>query len=119
MFEYPWGTSEDDLTRSFLGLMKYLPTNCLFIPFLSLIQRLYPEHNIGPQNVEEVKILPWPVYEIPVEWREQFNRPDMPVERRRSKYYIVPDVVIRLNECTFVVEAEKSHSVEPKQLFQQ
>jgi len=119
MFEYPWGTSEDDLTRSFFGLMKYLPTNCLFIPFLSLIQSLYPERNIAPRNIEEVEILPWPVYEIPIEWREQFNRPDLPVERRRSKYYIVPDVVIRFNEYTFVVEAEKSHSVEPEQLFQQ
>jgi len=119
MFEYPWGISEDDLTRSFFGLMKYLPTNCLLIPFLSLIQSLYPERNINPQNIEEVEILSWPVYEIPTEWREQFNLPNIPVERRRSKYYIVPDVVIRFDDYTFIVEAEKSHSVEPEQLFQQ
>ena len=119
MFEYPWGISEDDLTRSFFGLMKYLPTNCLLIPFLSLIQSLYPERDINPQNIEEAEILSWPVYKIPEEWQEQFNRPDMPVERRRRKYYIVPDVVIRFNDYTLIIEAEKSHSVEPEQLFQQ
>jgi len=119
MFEYPWGPSEDDLTRSFFGLMKYLPKNFLLAPFLSLIRSLHPDRNINPRNIEEAEILPWPVYEIPTEWREQFNLPDMPVDRRRSKYYIVPDVVIRFDDYTFVVEAEKSHSVEPEQLFQQ
>jgi len=119
MFRYPWGTSEDDLTGDFFGLMKYLPEDALLVPFLSLIQSHYPDRNIAYRNIESAEILLWPEYQIPGQWREQFNRPDMPVEKRRSKYYIVPDVVIHLDECTLVVEAEKSHSVEAEQLFQQ
>lgn len=119
MFEYPWGTSEDDLTRSFFGLMKYLPGDALLVPFLSLIQSHYPDRNIVSRNIESAEILLWPEYEIPKEWREQFNSPDVPTDKRRSKYYIIPDVVIRFADCVFIVEAEKSHSVEPEQLFQQ
>lgn len=119
MFRHPWGTSEDDLTGDFFGLMKYLPAGYLLMPFLGLIQSLCPNRDIDTCYVAEPEILMWPEYEIPNEWREQFNRPDIPAERRRSKYYIVPDVVIKFNDCTFVVEAEKSHSVEAEQLFQQ
>ena len=99
--------------------MKYLPEDVLLVPFLNLIQSHYPDRNIAYRNIESAEILLWPEYQIPEQWREQFNRPDMPVEKRRSKYYIVPDVVIHLDECTLVVEAEKSHSVEAEQLFQQ
>jgi len=119
MFRHPWGTSEDDLTGDFFGLMKYLPAEYLLVPFLGLIKNLYPKLDIPNQHIEESEILMWPDYEIPNEWREQFNRPDIPAEKRRSKYYIVPDVVIKVDDCVFVVEAEKSHSVEPEQLFQQ
>lgn len=119
MFTYPWGTSEDDLTGDFFGLMKYLPAKTLMAPFVGLIQSLYPDRNINPQNIEESEILLWPEYEIPKEWQEQFNTPNISLERRRRKYYIVPDVVIRFDDYTFVVEAEKSHSVEAEQLFQQ
>ena len=119
MFQYPWGTSEDDLTGDFFGLMKHLPVKALLAPFVGLIQSLYPHCNINPQNIEGAEILLWPGYEIPKEWQEQFNLPDIPLERRRRKYYIVPDVVIRFDGYTFIVEAEKSHSVEAEQLFQQ
>ena len=119
MFRHPWGTSEDDLTGDFFGLMKYLPAEYLLVPFLGLIKNLYPKLDIQDQHIEESEILMWPDYEIPNEWREQFNRPDIPAEKRRSKYYIVPDAVIKVDDCVFVVEAEKSHSVEAEQLFQQ
>ena len=119
MFTYPWGINEDDLTGDFFGLMKYLPSEALLMPFLNLVHSLYPDRNIKSESLEEAEILLWPTYEIPKEWREQFNRPDIPVERRCSKYYIVPDVVIHLSDVTFIVEAEKSHSVEAEQLFQQ
>ena len=119
MFRHPWGISEDDLTGDFFGLMKYLPFDMLLAPFLSLLQSLYPDRNIPTQNAKPAEILLWPEYQIPREWQEQFNRPDIPAERRRSKFYIVPDTVIRVDDCIFVVEAEKSHSVEAEQLFQQ
>ena len=97
MFEYPWGTSEDDLTRSFFGLMKYLPGDALLVPFLSLIQSHYPDRNIVSRNIESAEILLWPEYQIPEPWQEQFNRPDIPIEKRRSKYYIVPDGIITIS----------------------
>lgn len=119
MFTYPWGICEDDLTGDLFGLMKYLPAEALLAPFVGLIQSLYPDRNINPQNIEGSEILLWPEYEIPKEWQEQFNLAHIPLERRRRKYYIVPDVVIRFDDYTFIVEAEKSHSVEAEQLFQQ
>lgn len=119
MFRHPWGTSEDDLTGDFFGLMKYLPEDRLLVPFLSLIRSHYPDRNITYRDIESAEILLWPEYQIPEKWREQFDRPDIPTEKRRSKYYIVPDVVIHLDQCTFIVEAERSHSVEAEQLFQQ
>ena len=119
MFTHPWGVAEDDLTGDFFGLMKYLPPDLILLPFLDLIQSLYPDRDIHPGSVERAEVLLWPEYEIPREWRDEFNRPDIPPEKRRSKYYIAPDAVIRLNECALVVEAEKSHSVEAEQLFQQ
>jgi len=119
VFAYPWGVTEDDLTGDFFGLMRHLPDEALLIPFLDLIQRRYPDRDIRPQHIEQADVLLWPDYEIPKEWRTQFNRPDIPAERRRSKYYIVPDAVLIVGHYTFIVEAEKSHSVEAEQLFQQ
>lgn len=119
MFRHPWAISEDDLTSDFFGLMKYLPGDVLLEPFLNLIRRLYPDRNISTRSAESAEILLWPEYQIPDEWRDQFNRPDIPAEKRRSKYYIVPDVVISFNDYVFMVEAEKSHAVEAEQLFQQ
>jgi hypothetical protein len=119
MFVYPWGISEDNLTGDFFGLMKYLPPDVLLSPFLDLVQSLYPERNIKPQRIKGAEVLIWPEYKVPKEWQSEFNRPDVPAERGRKKYYIVPDAVIHLDEMTFIVEAEKSHSVEAEQLFQQ
>jgi len=119
MFRHPWGTSEDDLTRHFFGLMKYLPVDVLLVPFLNLIRSLYPDRKISTQTIKSADILLWPEYLIPQKWRDQFNRPDVTAEKRRSKYYIVPDVVISFDDYVFVVEAEKSHSVEAEQMFQQ
>lgn len=119
MFRHPWGISEDDLTGDFFGLMKYLPGDRLLVPFLRLIQSHYLDRSITFRNIDSAEILLWPEYQIPVQWREQFNRTEIPIEKRRSKYYIIPDIVIHLDECTLVIEAEKSHSVEAEQLFQQ
>jgi len=119
VFAYPWGVSEDDLTGDFFGLMRHLPDEALLIPFLDLVQRQHPDRDIRPQHIEQAEVLLWPDYEIPKEWRTQFNRPDIPAERRRSKYYIVPDVVLTVDNYVFIVEAEKSHSIEAEQLFQQ
>jgi len=119
VFAYPWGVSEDDLTGDFFGLMRHLPDEAVLIPFLDLIQRQYPDRDIRPQHFEQAEVLLWPDYEIPKEWRTQFNRPDIPAERRRSKHYIVPDAVLIVGHYTFIVEAEKSHSIEAEQLFQQ
>jgi len=119
MFRHPWGINEDELTGDFFGLMKYLPIDVLLVPFINLIRSLYPDRKILAQAIDSAEILLWPEYQIPKEWRDQFNHPNIPAERRRSKYYIVPDVVISFNDYTLVVEAEKSHFVEAEQLFQQ
>jgi len=119
MFTYPWGTDEDDLTRSFFGLVKYLPPDVLLLPFIDLIQSLYTDRGIRRPRGEDAEVLLWPSFEIPAEWRSQFNRPDMRPEKRRSKFYIVPDAIISFDGNTLIVEAEKSHSVEAEQLFQQ
>lgn len=65
MFRHPWGTSEDDLTGDFFGLMKYLPEDRLLAPFLSLIQSHYPDRNIAYRNIESAQIVLWPEYQIP------------------------------------------------------
>jgi len=119
MFRHPWGINEDELTGDFFGLMKYLPSDVLLSPFINLIRDLYPDRGITAQAIDSTEILLWPEYQIPNEWRDQFNQPNIPAERRRSKYYVVPDVVISFNDYVLVVEAEKSHSVEAEQLFQQ
>jgi len=119
MFTYPWGVDEDALTGDFFGLMKYLPATALLVPFLDFVQDHYKDRKIMPRYPEEGEVLLWPSYEIPLEWREEFNMPNLAIEKRRSKSYIVPDVVLQFDDCIFVVEAEKSHSVEAEQLFQQ
>jgi len=119
MFRYPWRPNEDELTGDFFGLMKYLPSDVLLVPFINSIRDLYADREIAIRTIGSAEILLWPEYQIPKEWREQFNRPDILAEKRSSKYYIVPDAVIKIDDCVFVVEAEKSHSVEAEQLFQQ
>jgi len=119
MFDYPWGITEDNLTGDFFGLMKHLPPDVLLVPFLQMVHSLYPDCRVNLDNIKKAEVLLWSGYEVPEEWQDQFNRPEMPAERRRSKYYIVPDVILNFDDCIIIIEAEKSHSVEAEQLFQQ
>jgi len=119
MFKYPWGVTEDNLTGDFFGLMRHLPPQALLLPFVHRVQEINPTGFSRTKHLGGGEVRLWPEYEIPKQWRGEFNRPDLPAEKRRSKFYIVPDAVLHFDDCVFVIEAEKSISVEAEQLFQQ
>ena len=119
MFKYPWGATEDNLTGDFFGLMKHLPPEVLLLPFVDRILEMNHPRSTKTKQARNGEVELWPEYPIPKEWRNEFNRPDLPAEKRRSKFYIVPDVVLHFDDSVFVIEAEKSMSVEAEQLFQQ
>jgi len=120
MFDFPWGVTEDDLTRSFFGLMKHLPPNVLLKPFIELINTKYKLGMSSADVDDSVDILLWQSYEIPPKWQTDFKEKSANLEKKK-KYYIVPDAVIELKKASyvFIIEAEYSKDFEPEQMFQQ
>lgn len=119
MFIYPLTVNEDHLTGSFFGLMKLLPPSILLAPFIEYLQRRVPQLQIMPQHPNRGKVQLWPSFEIPKKWQENFAQLGEFGEEKRRKVRIIPDVVLLFDDYVFFVEAERSHSVEAEQLFQQ
>ena len=111
---------EDRLTHAVVGLMRYLPAELWFHPFIQELRRRNPAAQEILDGFPDPKIELWPSYSIPSSWSHAFWRP-----RRKKgvpdtpKGSICPDAVINTDKWIMFVESEYSHDVDTEQLFQQ
>jgi len=113
-------TDEDRLTHSVFGLMRYLPSELWFRPFIQALRRQNPMALGILDTSSRPKIELWPSYLIPEEWKHAFWRPrpkkgDLEV----LKGSICPDALIITDDWIMFVESEYSHDLDTEQLFQQ
>ena len=111
---------EDRLTHAVLGLMRYLPAELWFVPFIEEIRTRNPEALaiFDPANNPTIQM--WPTYPVPSRWKHAFWRPkSQKVDLEVPKGNICPDAVISTDKWIMFVESEYSHYLEAEQLFQQ
>jgi len=112
---------EDLLTHAVFGLLRYLPSELWFHPFLQKLRQRNPRALKvlnRPSTLEEVRL--WPSFPVPDEWGHAFWRP----QRRKGeleipKGSIYPDALIETSDWIMLVECEYSLKVDTEQLFQQ
>ena len=111
---------EDRLTHAVVGLMRYLPPELWFQPFIRELRRRNPTAQTNLDAFLDPKIELWPSYSIPSSWSHAFWRPrakkGVPETPKGS---ICPDAVIYTDKWIMFIESEYSHDVDTEQLFQQ